>query len=199
MKGVLLNNMCRIKESLSQKHYWGAVFSVIIGLMTLSAPEALAQDQKIGYIDSDYILNNLPEYEGVEKRLNVLAEQWQKELDEMNQEIEELRKEYEAKEILFTEDVREERKKEIQSKVKERDSFKKQKFGPEGDYFSKQKELLNPIQRKVMEAVTKVAERQGYDYVFDRSSEMKFMYTKAEWDLSDEVLIEMGIDVEEQN
>jgi len=170
-----------------------------IGLLTLVGSEANAQDQKMGYIDSDYILNNLPEYEGVEKRLNVLADQWQKELDKMNQEIEELRKEYEAKEILFTEEVREERKKEIQAKIEERDSFKKQKFGPEGDYFSKQKELLNPIQRKVMKAVTTVAEREGYDYVFDRSGEMRFMYTKAEWDLSKEVLLEMGIETEQQN
>ena len=178
---------------------WGMGLGLVIGLLTLVGTQANAQDQKMGYIDSDYILNNLPEYEGVEKRLNVLAEQWQKELDKMNQEIEELRKEYEAKEILFTEEVREERKKEIQAKIEERDSFKKQKFGPEGDYFSKQKELLNPIQRKVMKAVTTVAEREDYDYVFDRSGEMRFMYTKAEWDLSDEVLLEMGIEIDQQN
>ena len=196
---MLVNIINRRFGSLLPTNMWGIGLGIVFGLLTLLGSEIKAQDQKMGYIDSDYILNNLPEYEGVEKRLNVLAEQWQKELDKMNQEIEELRKEYEAKEILFTDEVREERKKEIQAKIEERDSFKKQKFGPEGDYFSKQKELLNPIQRKVMKAVTTVAEREGYDYVFDRSGKMRFMYTKAEWDLSDEVLLEMGIETNEQN
>ena len=169
----------------------------ILLLVSFSNP-AFAQDQKTGYIDSDYILENLPEYQGIDKRLQVISDQWKEELEEMNTEIDELQKEFEAKEILYTDEVREQKMKEIQNKIRQRDQFRKQKFGPDGEYFQRQKELLEPVQRRVMEAVTKVAEQEGYDFVFDRAGDMRYMYTRQEWDLSDEVLLELGITPDEQ-
>lgn len=158
---------------------------------------AHAQDQKIGYIDSEYILQKIPEYKGIQQQLDVVSQGWRDDIKELEDEIEQLRKEFEAKKILYTDEVREQKKNEIEQKVQQKKKLVDQKFGPEGEYFQKQQELLNPIQRRVMEAVTAVAEQEGFDYVFDRSGEYSFLYTRPEWDISDKVLIELGINVDQ--
>lgn len=157
-----------------------------------------AQDQTIVYIDSEFILEQIPEYDGVEQRLNQLTQAWEEEIAEMDAEIEALEEEFEAREILFTEEVRQERRQEIQNKKRERERYVNSRFGPEGDYFRQQRELLEPIQRQIVEATSEVAERNGYDYVVDRNGDYVFFYARARWDISIDVLLEMGIQVDEQ-
>ena len=157
------------------------------------------QDQKIGYVDSDNILSKMPEYEGVKKTLAKLSQEWRTHLKELDQEIKELRKEFEAKEILYTDEVRQQKQQQIKAKVNEREQYLERKFGSGGEYFTKQKELLEPIQRKVMEAVNKVAQQKGFDYVFDRSGDVSIMFAREQWNLNEDVLIELGINVEETN
>ena len=149
--------------------------------------------QKIGFIDSEFVLGNVPEYEGVSQRLQTMARNWREEIDELEVEIERLRQEFEAREILFTPDVRRQRQEEIDQRVRDRQRMIDQRFGPEGDYFRQQQELLEPIQQRILMAVAAVAERGGYDHVFDRSGDYLFLYTKEEWNLSRQVLQEMGI------
>lgn len=155
--------------------------------------------QKIGFIDSDFILNNIPEYQGINERLSVLTNQWQEEITEMETEIEELETEFEAKEILYTDEVKAEKEQEIKTKKLALESYKKQKFGPNGEYFQKQQELLEPLQQRILEAVNKISETEDFDYVFDRTGDYMFLYTNPEWNLSEDVLIELGIDVTEIN
>lgn len=156
----------------------------------------MAQDQKIGYVNTDEILNQLPEYQGIDQRLELITQQWRTEIDEMEQRIEELKKEFEAKEILFTEEVRKQRQQEIDQLVTQKEAFVKSKFGPDGDYFKRQKELLEPIQRVVFDAISTVAEDNGFDFVFDRAGDVSVMYSRQEWNLNDEVLLELGIDIQ---
>lgn len=173
------------------------ITSLIILLLGALAGTASAQEQKIGYIDSDYILSKLPEYDGVQQNLQRLSENWRSELQQMDQEIEELRKEFQAKEILYTDEVRKEKKQEIQNKVQQREQYLQNKFGADGEYFQRQKELLAPIQRKVFQAVNKIAERDGYDFVFDRAGDVSIMYSRGQWNLSNDVLRELGVNVDE--
>jgi len=158
---------------------------------------AHAQNQRIGFIDSEYILGKIPEYEGVEQRLTQLSDTWREEIEELDQEIEELKQEFEAREILFTPEVRQERQQEINNKKRDRERYVNSRFGPEGDYFRQQRELLRPIQRQIVEATNKVAERDGFDFVFDRSGDYVFFYARSQWNISVDVLLEMGIQVEE--
>ncbi|MCH8566645.1 MAG: OmpH family outer membrane protein [Balneolales bacterium] len=156
-----------------------------------------AQNQRVGYIDSDFILSKIPEYEDVEKRLRELAQKWREEITEMEGEIETLRQEFEAREILFTPEVRRERQQEIDNKLRERERFINSRFGPDGEYFRQQQELLRPLHQQIDEAMKKIAERDGYDFVFDRSGDYVFFYTRRQWNLSVDVLLELGIQVEE--
>ena len=169
-----------------------------IGLwaLLLSVAPGELRAQKIGYIDSDEIIKLMPEYSGIEKRLNLLTTGWDEEVREMETEIEELQEEFDAREILFTEEVRKERLDEIEALKTQRDRFVEEKFGPDGEYFTIQAELLEPIQRQIFEALNVVAERGNYDLIFDRSGDTRYLYTNPDWNVTDRVLRELGIDEE---
>ncbi len=156
-----------------------------------------AQNQRIAFIDSDYILSRIPEYDGVEQRLQQLSETWRDEISDMEREIDRLKTDFEAREILFTPEIRQERQQEIDNKIRERERYIDSRFGPNGDFFRQQRELLEPIQRRVAEAVEVVAERDGLDFVIDRSGDYVFFFARRQWNVSDEVLLELGIQVDE--
>lgn len=153
-----------------------------------------SQDQKIGYIDSDIILQSIPEYNGIEQRLSLLSDTWRQEIVRLERIIEDLVNDFEAREILFTDEIRTQRLREIEAQRDQLDRYIEEKFGPNGDYFSRQKELLEPIQRSIFEALSRVASRMNYDFVFDRADDIRFLYAGQEWNLTQEVMLEMGID-----
>lgn len=171
---------------------------LLIGFI-VSAQKTYAQDQKIGYFDSDYILSNLPEYNGLEQQLELIASQWRAELEQMQNELNQLKEDFEAKEILYTPEIRKQKQDEINQKMNDIRFFREQKFGPDGEYFQRQQELLEPIQRQVFEAVQAVAARNGYDFVFDRAGDIRLVYARNEWSIDEEILIELGIDINEIN
>lgn len=154
----------------------------------------LAQDQKLGFIDSDVIMQNMPEYSGIEQRLNLLSEGWRDEIRELEREIEELEEDFEAREILFTDDVRQQRLSEIETLRQQRDRLVEDRFGPQGEYFTTQESLLEPIQRQIFEALNEIARRQNFDFVFDRAQETRFLFVREEWNLTEDVMLEMGMD-----
>ncbi|MEX2574038.1 MAG: OmpH family outer membrane protein [Balneolaceae bacterium] len=168
--------------------------STILVLLTLVNNIALnAQNQKVGFIDSDVIMDQMPEYTGIEQRLTLLSESWHDEIRAMDREIEQLEEEFEAREILYTEEMRESVLEDINELADNRDRFLQEKFGPKGDYFQRQRDLLEPVQRQVFDAVNRVASREEYDFVFDRAQDVRFLFARSEWDLTDEVLAELGI------
>lgn len=163
-------------------------------LLLFSATNLFAQNQKTGFFDSELIMQNMPEYEGIEQRLNLLSEGWRDEIRQLENEIEELEEDFEAREILFTEDVRQQRLNEIRNLQQQRDRLVQEKFGPEGEYFTTQQELLEPIQREIFEALTQVARRQNFDFVFDRAQMTTLLFMDDEWNLTRDVMLEMGMD-----
>lgn len=167
-------------------------YSALLILLT-AVDFAAGQDQKIGFIDSDVIMQQMPEYSGIEQRLSLLSDNWKQQIEEMEEEIAELEEEFEAREILFTEEIRLERLNEIEQKKEELDRYIEEKFGPEGEYFTRQKELLEPIQRLVFDALSRVASRDSYDFVFDRAEDTRFLFVREEWNLTEEVMLELGI------
>lgn len=163
----------------------------------LCAVTALSAQQKIGYIDSEFILSKIPEYNGIGERLNTISLQWKKEIEDFQKEIDELEKDFEAKSILLTEEVRSQRKKEIEVKKQKLDQFRNAKYGPSGEYFKRQQELIEPLQQRILEAVNKISIRDKYDYVFDRTGDYLFLFTSPQWNLSEDVLFELGIELED--
>jgi|AntRauMFilla1563_2_1112583.scaffolds.fasta_scaffold00022_37 outer membrane protein len=172
---------------------------LLIGTFTISLQAQRSKQQKIGLIDSDYILGLLPEYKGLDQTLNQMTIQWEQEIEEERKELALLEKDFEAKRILYTDEIIKQVTTEIEAKKKKIAQLNNQRFGPDGDYFKEQRRLLEPIQRRVFETITIVANREDYDMIFDRSGEMIVMFTRAEWDISDLVLLELGIDTQQSS
>lgn len=171
-------------------------FCVLLAFTCVVAGNASAQ-QKTGYVDTDFLVSKIPEYESIQQQLRSLSREWRAELEEMQQEIDKLKEDFAAREILYTEEIRQQKEQQINIRIKQRQQYLEQKFGSEGEYFQKQKELLEPIQRKIFEAITVVAEREGFDFIFDRSQNTNILFARRQWNLNDEVLLELGISPED--
>ena len=155
-----------------------------------------AQEQKFGYVNTDIILSQIPEYQNIQQELDLISKEWRDQLNAMQQEIDTLREDFSSKEILYTDEIRKQREEEIEQKVRQRQQYLDQKFGPEGEYFKQQQELLEPIQRRVYEAISVIAQREDFDFIFDRSQNASLLYSDVEWNLNDKVLQELGIPVD---
>lgn len=169
----------------------------LLALTCVAAGAAEAQQQKIGYVDTDLLVSQIPEYQSVQQQLSSISQQWRQELDQMQQEIEKLKEDFEAREILYTEEIRKQKEQELNNKIQQRQQYLEQKFGSNGEYFEQQKQLLEPIQRRVFEAISRVAERDGFNFIFDRSQKTDILFAQESWNLNDEVLLELGITPEE--
>ncbi len=172
--------------------------AVMLTLCLVLSNASMAQ-QKQGYVDTDYLLSQLPEYESIQQQLDLMSQEWRDELKEMQQEIDHMKEDFAAKEILYTDEIRKERQREIQQKIQQRRQYLEQKFGSRGEYFQQQRDLLEPLQRRIFEAIASVAERENFDFVFDRSQKNEILFAREEWNLNDEVLLEMGLSPEESS
>jgi outer membrane protein len=178
-----------------------AVAFLGLGLLlwaSLGATAVQAQ-QKIGYIDTQYILDRLPEYETVQQTLDQAEAQWRTEIRDARDRVEDLRQEYQARELLYTDEERQEQKQSITEARRKVEALRQRYFGPDGQLFTRQRELMRPIQERILVAVEDVATSEGYDYVLDQSGDVLFMFARDQYDLSDVVLRELGVDVERQN
>ncbi len=149
--------------------------------------------QKFAYVDTEYILSLLPDYKSAQKKLNEIAENWQKEVDKKYEDIDKMYKEYQAEKILLTPEQQKVREDDIINKEKDAKKFQQDKFGYEGELFKKRQELVKPIQDKVYEAIQKIAKDENLDFIFDKSSDMTMLYSNAKYDKSDNILSLLGV------
>lgn len=151
--------------------------------------------QRFAYVDTDYILDMLPEYKSAQKQLDLIAETWQKEAEEKKAEIDKMMQEFQAEQILLTAELKKKKETDIKLKEAELKEFMNKKFGYEGELFKKRQELVKPIQDKVFDACQNIAKKSALDFIFAKGGEMIMMYSNAKYDKSDEVLIELGVNV----
>ena len=151
-----------------------------------------AQNQKIAYVDSDYILENIPEYGDAQEEINQLSKKWEKEITALFQEAQELDREYQAESVLLSEDQKRKKKEAIAAKRQEAENLRMQYYGPEGELFTKRTELIQPIQEKVYNAINQVALTKNYAFVFDKAAGTSMLYCNEKNDISDEILDEIG-------
>lgn len=164
-----------------------AILTLAIGLFTLTA-----FSQKYAYVDSKYILENIPEYKTAQKELDDLSEKWQKEVEAKYQIIDKKYKDYQAEQVLLPDDMKQQREEEIIKLEQEVKEFQKTKFGVKGDLFKKRKELIEPIQNKVYNAIKELAVASNYGFVFDKANQTNIMYADPKLDKSKRVLKELG-------
>ena len=152
--------------------------------------------QSYAFIDSDYIMKNVPEYLEAKEKLDKLSEKWTKEIEDRYQFIKVKRDNFNKEEVLLPNEEKEKRRAEIDILEKDAIELQTLHFGVNGEYFQKRQEFVKPIQDRVFTAMKKIAKREGYAFVFDKANQSNLVYAEKEYDISNTVLEEMGISKE---
>ncbi len=196
MKNIALPTSKKLPFGQLPGHGSGMI--ALIVFLILPANAAFAQ-QKLGYVDSDYILEQMPDFATIQQNVNRQAEEWEAEIETAQQQVDEMFREYQARELLYTNEERKRKQEEIVQAEEEAERLRMRYFGPEGELFVQQDNLMRPLQEKLMQAIEDVAAAEGYDYIFDKSGDFLFLFAREQYDLSDRVLEELGIEIEENN
>ena len=149
--------------------------------------------QKFGYVNSEFILNSMPEYKDALSEIENLSKAWEKEVSDMYTEVEKKEVILKNEEILLTKEMYEEKRIQLDEEWKEVRDYQQKVFGFEGLYFLKKKELIQPIQDILFESIEKVAKKNRLQIIFDKSSEPILLYTNPVHDYTDYVLEDLGL------
>lgn len=168
-------------------------------IAVLCALPNVVSAQKFAYVDTDYILGKMPEYNSAQKKIEDLSSLWQTEIDNLYAEVDKMYKDYIAEEPLLTPAQKKTREQAIVDKENAAKKLQQGRFGVEGDLFKKRQELIKPIQDKVFEAVKTVAKDNALDFIFDKASGVVMLYSNPKYDRSDEVLEELGVALKDED
>lgn len=148
--------------------------------------------QKFAYVDSEYILENIPEYADAKTEVDELSIQWQRDIEAKFGEIDQLYKNFKAEAVLLPEDIKNKREEEIISKEKAAKDLQRKRFGTDGDLFKRREELVKPIQEKIYSAIESIAASDNYAVIFDKAGSVSMLYSNPRYDISEDVLDKMG-------
>ncbi len=162
--------------------------SIGLTVMLFTAALPAQRANRVGYVDMDYILENVPQYQQASDLLDQKAAQWKEEIEQEKERIEEMRRELDRERPLLTQKLIEDREDEIAFEEQQLRAYQQKRFGPQGDLIQQQLNLVHPIQDQVFNAVQEIAEARNYDFIFDKSSEPITLYAEEQHDLSDMVL-----------
>lgn len=149
---------------------------------------------KIGYVDSDAIMDKFPDAQDARQKLDGIIQEWQGELSKLEKQWQSKYDDYEKRKLIMSEQVRMETEKEMVTLEQQIADYREKKFGTNGELFQKQDEVMKPVQNKVFTAVKLVAEDEGLDFVFDRSGDVMLLYAKEEYDITGKVLERLKIE-----
>src|SRR6195952_2641853 len=149
--------------------------------------------QRYAIIDTKFILDRVPDYKAAQKQLDVTADSWQKEIDLKQEELNKMYRNFDAEQVMLSDDLKKKREDELFNKEKEVRDLQKKRFGFEGDLFKERQKLIKPIQDKVYTAVQKLAADRSYDFILDKSEGITVIFADPKLDKSEDVLRELGI------
>lgn len=167
------------------KHVVVLVFSLFLGYS--------AQAQKFGYVDSDFVLNQMPSYQKARQEISEAAQKWETDIREKNAKVQKVKEDFRAEELLLTDEMREERTKEIEKMENEVRDLHQKYFGKDGLLFTRQLELTKPAQEELYAAVQKVARKNKLQFVFSNTEGLTILYAEPRHDYTEEVLAELGL------
>jgi outer membrane protein len=165
---------------------------IVLTIATIFGLIVFANAQKFAFIDTEYIMENIPAYTAAQDQLDQLSSQYQKELESMHAEVEQMYKDYQAESVLLSEDMKRKREDVIISKEKDYKQLQAKYFGPSGDLYKKRQGLVKPIQDDIFNAVQEISNDGGYAVIFDKASGTTLFFTNPRYDLSDQVLQKLG-------
>lgn len=165
------------------------ITAVLISLSSLSYAQL-----KIGYLDSDTIMDKLPDVQDARQKIDALIQEWQAELKVLENNWKTKYDDYEKRKLIMTDQTRTETEAELIKLENEIAQFRDKKFGTNGELFQKQDELMKPVQNKIFNAIQLVAQEDNLDFVFDRSGDIMILFAKEQYDISQKVLDKLRID-----
>ena len=166
---------------------------LFVALMVLGTTMGASAQQRYAVIDTKYILERIPAYKEADAKLKLIGEQWQKEIDDLQVQLDKMYKNYESEQFMLTEALKKKREDELFEKEKQVRDLQKKRFGYEGDLFKERQRLIKPVQDKVYDAIQKIANSRSYDFVLDKSEGITIIFADPKLDKSDDVLKELGI------
>ena len=152
-----------------------------------------ATAQRYAIVDSKYILDKMPEYKEAQKKLDQFSEQWQKDIDDKQVALDKMYKNFEAEQVMLSDELKKKREDELFIKEKELRDLQRRRFGFEGDLFKKRQELVKPVQDRVYNAIQKIAVNRQYDFILDKSEGITVIFADPKLDRSEDVLRELGV------
>jgi outer membrane protein len=150
-----------------------------------------ASAQTLAYVDSEYVMQHIPEYSSAQKQLNAMSELWQKNINDKFAEVEKLKLDYKADEVLLTDDMRKNRQVDILQKENEANDLQQSKFGFEGQLYKEKLRLIKPIQDKVAKAIEEYANKENIDLVLDKST-VTLLFARPNFNATNNVIIKLG-------
>ena len=152
-----------------------------------------SQAQRYAIVDTKYILEKMPDYKQAQQKLDQFSEQWQKEIDSKQSLLDKMYKDYEAEQVMLSEELKKKREDELFVREKEVRELQRKRFGFEGDLFKRRQELVKPVQDKVYNAIQKIAVGRMYDFILDKSEGITVIFADPKLDKSEDVLRELGV------
>ena len=164
----------------------------VLLILVISFLATITQAQKFAYVDTDYILTKIPEFNQAQDKLDALSADWQKEIETKYADVDQMYRSYQQDQVLLTDEMKLKREDAIIKKEKSAKALQQKYFGPEGELYMKQQELIKPIQDKIYDAIQQLATNNKYAIVFDSSSDLIMLYKNNNLDKSDKVLDLLG-------
>ncbi len=166
---------------------------ILIAALTVGFFANDATAQKFCFVDMEYILSKVPSYTEAQKQLDVASQGYQKEIDAKRKKVEDMYKTFQAEQVLMTEQMKQQKIKDIESAEVAVKDLQRDKFGPTGELFKKRQELIKPVQDKIYDEIQKYAQAKVYDFIFDKSSGPSMLFANEKFNKSDDILTNMGI------
>lgn len=171
---------------------------VVGTLIFLIAIANWATAQRYAYVDTQYILESIPEYTEAQAELDKLSEQWVKDVEDKFNLVQTKRNEFEAEKILLPEEIKKQRLAEINTLETQAKEMQKRRFGVGGDLFTQREQLIKPIQDQIFNAIQAIAAERNFAFVFDKANQSNLLFADSKYDISDQVLRKMGIKVDKK-
>jgi len=162
--------------------------------LLLFIPAVSSAQLKIGYVDSDTIMKNLPDAQDAQQKLDALIQEWQAELTKLEGDWKKKYDDYEKRKLIMTDQTRAELEQELIKLEQQIGEFREKKFGTNGELFQKQDELMKPVQNRVFIAIEEVANEEDFDFVFDRSGDVMLLFAKDEHDITARILEKLKLE-----
>ncbi|HEY0677787.1 MAG TPA: OmpH family outer membrane protein [Chitinophagaceae bacterium] len=166
---------------------------ILFFLFILFGCIGIAGAQRYAIVDSKYILEKMQDYKTAQSKLDEFSVQWQKEIDLKQATLDKMYKEYEAEQVMLSDELKRKREDQLYNLEKELRDLQRKRFGFEGDLFKKRQELIKPVQDKVYNAIQKIAVQRSYDFILDKSEGITVIFADPKLDKSEDVLRELGV------